>query len=182
MAYRDIWATCQQCGREFVFRIEEQRQLEREGKPVEPPAFCPEHRAPAERFAPPEAREYRAPAGQADADRSGRGGRFGRDDRDSRGSRPPERRPEREPREKVRGPALGYGPHEGQVKWYSREKGFGFIAHSSGQEVFFHHSGIVPGESEDFAEGTRVTFVVEETEKGPQAVEVARMEGDEGSA
>ena len=83
------------------------------------------------------------------------------------------RKPERKPRPTE---ALGYGPHEGSVKWYSEDKGYGFIVHSSGQEIFFHHTGIAPGEKHEFPEGTRVTFLVEETERGPQAVEVERMD------
>jgi CspA family cold shock protein len=71
---------------------------------------------------------------------------------------------------------LGDGPHEGRVKWYDTQKGYGFIVHSSGEEVFFHRTGLAPDEIPDFADGTRVTFLVEQTSKGPQAVHVERME------
>ncbi|HET91523.1 MAG TPA: cold shock domain-containing protein [Chloroflexi bacterium] len=71
---------------------------------------------------------------------------------------------------------LGPGPHEGSVKWYDTEKGYGFIRHSSGEEIFFHRTGIAPGEVPDFPDDTRVTYCVEQTEKGPQAVEVERMD------
>lgn len=74
---------------------------------------------------------------------------------------------------------LGPGPHEGSVKWYDGEKGYGFIIHSSGEEVFFHRTGIADGETPDFADGTKVTYLIETTEKGPQALDVARMDSDD---
>jgi CspA family cold shock protein len=73
---------------------------------------------------------------------------------------------------------VGHGPHEGSVKWFDREKGYGFISHPSGEEIFFHRTGVAPGEPMEFPDGTPVTFCVEETEKGPQAVDVERMEAD----
>ena len=74
---------------------------------------------------------------------------------------------------------IGPGPHEGEVKWYSGEKGYGFIVHPGGEEIFFHRTGIATGERPNFPEGTKVTYVVEQTDRGPQAVEVSRM--DEGA-
>jgi CspA family cold shock protein len=70
------------------------------------------------------------------------------------------------------------GPHEGSVKWYDSEKGYGFIIQQNGDEVFFHRTGIAPGETPHFPDGTRVTFLVEETSKGLQAVDVARMDAE----
>ena len=94
------------------------------------------------------------------------------------GERHPEPRRESQPRpaaeQKPRQPApapLGPGPHEGQVKWYDREKGYGFIVHPGGEELFFHRTGLALGEIPDFPDGTR-----EETEKGPQAADVERMD------
>jgi CspA family cold shock protein len=74
------------------------------------------------------------------------------------------------------GPEPGEGPYEGVVKWFSSEKGYGFIVQRTGDEVFFHRSGIADGAPEDFEEGARVTYVLEETPKGPAAVEVALLE------
>ncbi len=92
-------------------------------------------------------------------------------------------RPEQPSRSETRSEAkeaeptvLGPGPHEGSVKWYDTEKGYGFIRHPNGEEVFFHRTGIAPGEVPDFPDDTRVTYCVEHTEKGPQAVEVERMD------
>ncbi len=41
MPYRDSWATCGQCGKQFIFRIEEQRRLGAQGQEVVPPDVCP---------------------------------------------------------------------------------------------------------------------------------------------
>lgn len=179
MGYKDTWATCDECGRQFVFRVEEQRALEQAGEPIAPPARCPDCRGEAPRGAPAgaDSRPDRGArgTGRERGGRSERGGpsdQGGRGERDSRSARTGEERPERQ--------LLSHGPHEGHVKWYSRDKGFGFIAHPSGQEVFFHRSGIAAGQGEGFPDGTRVRFVVEETEKGQQAAEVTRVEeGDE---
>jgi CspA family cold shock protein len=62
------------------------------------------------------------------------------------------------------------------VKWFSREKGYGFLVHPGGQDIFFHRSSLAPGEVEHVTEGMRVSFLIEETERGPQAVEVERLE------
>lgn len=73
-------------------------------------------------------------------------------------------------------PEPGEGPFEGAVKWFSPEKGYGFIVQRTGDEIFFHRSGIVDGSPEQFEEGARVTYVIEETPKGPAAIEVALLE------
>lgn len=71
------------------------------------------------------------------------------------------------------------GPYEGVVKWFDESKGYGFIIQSDGNEIFFHRTGIAPGEPPDFPDGTPVTYCVEQTPKGPQAIDVERMD-DEG--
>jgi len=97
--------------------------------------------------------------------------------------RPPEpREPSSKPvtEQKAEKPEpIGPGPHEGSVKWYDGEKGYGFIVHPTGEEVFFHRTGLAPGEIPDFPDGTQVTYLIEQTEKGPQAVDVERMDGEE---
>ncbi|MGD1996820.1 MAG: cold shock domain-containing protein [Anaerolineae bacterium] len=122
MSYRDTWATCEECGKRFVFTVEEQRRLEESGADIEPPSLCKDCR------------------GKAD---------------------------------------LSSGPHEGVVKWYDPAKGYGFIIQSSGNEIFFHRTGIAQGTAEQFSDGARVTYLVEEGRKGPQAVEVALMNEEE---
>lgn len=118
MVYRDTWATCEKCGKRFIFTIEEQRRLAELGFEVLPPPLCPSCQKETE---------------------------------------------------------LAPGPHEGVIKWYDPDRGYGFIIQRSGSEIFFHRTGIVPGEMPDFPNGTRVTYLVEQTRRGPQAVEVARM-------
>jgi CspA family cold shock protein len=61
----------------------------------------------------------------------------------------------------------------GAVKWFSRVKGYGFIApEDGGKEIFVHFSGIEGEGYRNLEEGQRVSFVVEDTPKGPQAVQV----------
>ncbi len=58
----------------------------------------------------------------------------------------------------------------GTVKWFSDSKGFGFIAREDGgKDVFVHQSAIASAESRTLTEGQRVTFDVEEGQKGPAA-------------
>jgi CspA family cold shock protein len=87
-----------------------------------------------------------------------------------------EPRPRRETERKPQAAVVGPGPHEGSVKWYDSEKGYGFIVQQSGDDIFFHRTGIAAGETPFFPDGTRVTYLIEETSKGPQAVDVARMD------
>lgn len=62
---------------------------------------------------------------------------------------------------------------EGTVKWFSSEKGYGFIApNDGGEDVFVHHSE-VPGE--DLRDGEGVQFEAEQTPKGLSAINVERL-------
>ena len=64
---------------------------------------------------------------------------------------------------------------EGVVKWFNVEKGYGFITQDGGQDLFVHFSSIdMPG-FKTLAEGERVSFEVEETERGPQAKKVNKV-------
>lgn len=68
---------------------------------------------------------------------------------------------------------------QGTVKWFSRVKGYGFIApEDGGKEIFVHFSGIEGEGYRNLEEGQRVTYVVEETPKGPQAVSVRAVMED----
>ncbi len=65
----------------------------------------------------------------------------------------------------------------GTVKWFSRVKGYGFIAPDGEEsEIFVHFTGIEGEGYRNLEKGEKVSFVVEDTEKGPQAVQV-RAEG-----
>jgi CspA family cold shock protein len=61
----------------------------------------------------------------------------------------------------------------GTVKWFSDEKGFGFITpDDSGKDLFVHHSAIVADGYRSLAEGARVSYEAEAGDKGPKAVNV----------
>jgi CspA family cold shock protein len=64
----------------------------------------------------------------------------------------------------------------GTVKWFSDEKGFGFITpDDSGKDLFVHHSGIESDGYRSLAEGSKVSFDAQEGQKGPQAVNVRAL-------
>jgi cold shock protein len=61
----------------------------------------------------------------------------------------------------------------GTVKWFSDDKGFGFITpDGGGKDLFVHHTGIIGAGYVTLAEGGRVTFDIEQGEKAPKAVNV----------
>ena len=67
----------------------------------------------------------------------------------------------------------------GTVKWFSRVKGYGFVApDDGGKEIFVHFSGIEGEGYRNLEEGQKVTYTVEETPKGPQAVSVRAVTED----
>ena len=61
---------------------------------------------------------------------------------------------------------------EGTVKWFSNEKGYGFIEREGGDDVFVHHSAIEMDGYRSLTEGQRVQFDVEQGDKGLQAKNV----------
>ncbi len=60
----------------------------------------------------------------------------------------------------------------GIVKWFSESKGYGFIEQEDGPDVFVHHSAIKAAGFKTLKEGDRVSFDIEQGEKGPSAVNV----------
>lgn len=68
----------------------------------------------------------------------------------------------------------------GKVKWFSQEKGYGFIQQDSGPDVFVHHSQIQSGGFRTLNEGERVEFDVIEEPKGLKAQNVTRLDAPVG--
>src|SRR5215217_3833517 len=65
---------------------------------------------------------------------------------------------------------------QGTVKWFSKEKGYGFITQESGPDVFVHHQAIQGGGFKMLYEGERVEFDIIEEPKGLKAQNVVRLD------
>ncbi len=64
----------------------------------------------------------------------------------------------------------------GTVKWFSDDKGFGFITPDEGsRDLFVHHTGIVAEGFRTLSEGARVQYEEEQGDMGPMAVQVATI-------
>jgi len=65
----------------------------------------------------------------------------------------------------------------GTIKWYHRKKGYGFVTpDAGGEDVFLHHSALQRSYQARIDTGDRVTFAVEQRQKGPSAVDVTQIE------
>ena len=64
----------------------------------------------------------------------------------------------------------------GVVKWFSNQKGYGFITpDNGGKDVFVHHSAVIGEGYKTLAEGQKVKFQISNTEKGDQASNVTKV-------
>ncbi|MFN8527900.1 MAG: cold shock domain-containing protein [Anaerolineae bacterium] len=63
----------------------------------------------------------------------------------------------------------------GTVKWFSAEKGYGFITPENGADVFVHFSAIQDSGYRKLEQGEVVEFSITEGQKGKQAAEVTRL-------
>ncbi len=61
---------------------------------------------------------------------------------------------------------------EGKVKWFNESKGFGFIETDGGGDVFVHYKSIQSSGFKTLQEGQRVSFDIQQGEKGPAAENV----------
>jgi CspA family cold shock protein len=64
----------------------------------------------------------------------------------------------------------------GKIKWFDNKKGFGFIAQSSGPDVFVHHKSIAGPGFKTLNEGEVVSFEIVTGEKGLKAENVQRVQ------
>jgi CspA family cold shock protein len=64
----------------------------------------------------------------------------------------------------------------GTVKWFSDDKGFGFITpDDGGKDLFVHHSSITADGYRSLAEGANVSYETEASDKGPRAINVTPL-------
>ena len=64
---------------------------------------------------------------------------------------------------------------QGTVKWFNSSKGFGFLSHEGGEDVFVHHSAIQSDGYRSLEEGQSVEFSVESGPKGLKASNVVAL-------
>jgi len=64
---------------------------------------------------------------------------------------------------------------EGIVKWFNDAKGFGFIEQEGGDDLFVHHTSINSSGFKTLEEGARVSFDIEQGQKGPAAANVTAL-------
>ena len=64
---------------------------------------------------------------------------------------------------------------QGKVKWFNVSKGFGFIIKDDGEEIFVHFRSIRGEGRRSLRDGQRVSFVIAQSEKGPQAEDVEAL-------
>jgi CspA family cold shock protein len=63
----------------------------------------------------------------------------------------------------------------GTIKWFSDQRGYGFIALDGSKDIFVHHSAIVEPGFRSLKEGDRVEFTIEQGQKGPAAANVRKV-------
>ena len=64
---------------------------------------------------------------------------------------------------------------KGTVKWFSQEKGYGFLEQSDGPDVFVHYSEIEGSGFKVLYDGEEVEFEISDSGKGPKAANVVRL-------
>ena len=65
--------------------------------------------------------------------------------------------------------SVGQGEETGTVKWFNAKKGYGFITRDTGDDVFVHYRSVEGNGRRAITDGKRVSFVVVDSDKGPQA-------------
>lgn len=64
---------------------------------------------------------------------------------------------------------------KGKVKWFSNQKGYGFITTEEGKDVFVHFSALTGDGYKSLEEGQEVEFEVTQGPKGDQAINVSKL-------
>jgi CspA family cold shock protein len=64
---------------------------------------------------------------------------------------------------------------QGEVKWFNTAKGFGFIRQDDGDEIFVHFRSIRGSGRRGLRDGQRVSFIIAQSDKGPQAEDVEAL-------
>lgn len=70
--------------------------------------------------------------------------------------------------------------HEGTVKWFNEQKGYGFITQENGPDLFAHFRAITGSGYKTLREGDRVKFDITQGNKGPQAENIEVVDGGHG--
>ena len=65
--------------------------------------------------------------------------------------------------------------YKGEIKWFNNAKGYGFVGHDNGPDVFVHYSSIQADGYKSLNAGDKVEFDIIQGEKGPQADSVNRL-------
>ncbi|HEY0161418.1 MAG TPA: cold shock domain-containing protein [Edaphobacter sp.] len=65
--------------------------------------------------------------------------------------------------------------YQGEIKWFNNAKGYGFVGHDNGPDVFVHYSSIQAEGYKSLNAGDKVQFDIIQGEKGPQADQVSRI-------
>lgn len=68
---------------------------------------------------------------------------------------------------------------QGSVKWFSDKRGYGYLRGDDQNDYFCHYSGILKSGFKTLGEGQRVSFDLEDNDRGPVAVNITVLEGDE---
>ncbi|MED1666760.1 cold-shock protein [Brevibacillus laterosporus] len=63
---------------------------------------------------------------------------------------------------------------QGKVKWFNKEKGYGFIEREDGTDIFVHYTGINGSGFRNLEQGEQVVFDILEGQRGPQATNVEK--------
>jgi CspA family cold shock protein len=92
-------------------------------------------------------------------------------------SRPAKTNTETKPKSKPKASAAVGDREEGEVKWFNVSKGFGFIRRDNDEEVFVHFRSIRSSDSSrrGLRDGQRVSYIVVDSDKGPQAEDVEEL-------